>query len=387
MRERLLNFLVCPITGLSLRLLIWDEQPNKISEHQKTKMEAMGLSVNLFEKEIINGALINDSKKIFYPIYKGIPRMLTYYCGVFEDFKKEFHNKIKMELDGYNLPDLEAPVGDKSVIKSFSKEWLDYDWNPEKYWRINSEEMYRTIRFMLDLENKSVENKSVLEVGIGIGGIANSVCENDGCELVGIDLSYAVDAAYKNFNENLFFHIVQASAFNLPFNEGNFDYVYSHGVLHHSSNPKTCFFNVSKLVKHKGYLYVWLYSDTSENRNYIRRILMLMEKVLRPVIWPLPQFLQNIALFPLSLLYLIHQNLYQKYRDKKMIRFTFREAYHAARDRFTPRYAYRYSETELASWFTSAGYNNLLHASKRTPPNLIIHEFCLATSIIGQRKS
>ncbi len=387
MRERLLNFLVCPITGSPLRLLIWEERPNKISEHNKIKLEALGLSINLFEKEITSGALINDSENIFYPIYKGIPRMLTYSCGVFEDFKKEFHKKIKMELDGFNLPDLQAPIGEKSVIKSFSKEWLDYDWNPEKYWRINSEEMYRTIRFMLDLENKSVENKSVLEVGIGIGGIANSVCENDGCELVGIDLSYAVDGAYKNFGSNIFFHIVQASAFNLPFKENSFYYVYSHGVLHHSSDPKTCFQNVSKLVKASGFLYVWLYSDTSENRNLLRRLLMVLEKMLRPIIWRLPQTIQNLALFPLSLLYLIHQNLYQRLRAKNMVNFSFREAYHAARDRFTPRYAYRFSEDELAEWFTLAGYNNLLLSSKRTPSNLIIHEFCLATSIIGEKKS
>lgn len=70
-----------------------------------------------------------------------------------------------------------------------------------------------------------------------------------------------------------------------------------------------------------------------------------------------------------------------------MVSFTLREAYHAARDRFTPRYAYRYSEDELASWFTSEGFNDLLSASKRIAPNLIIHEFCLATSIIGKRKS
>lgn len=317
MRERLLNFLVCPITRSPLRLVIWDEKPNKVSEYHKAKLEAMSLSVKLFEKEIINGALINDPDKIYYPVYKGIPRMLTYSCGVFEDFNREFHHKIKMELEGYSLPDLQAPVGEKSVIKSFSKEWLDYDWDPEKYWRINSEEMYKTIRFMLDLENKSVENKYVLEVGIGIGGIANSVCENNGCELVGIDLSYAVDGAYKNFGSNILFHIVQASAFNLPFKEKNFDYVYSHGVLHHSSDPKICFQNVSKLVKPSGYLYVWLYSDTSENRNLLRRVLMILEKVLRPVIWPLPQTIQNLALFPLSLLYLVHQNFFQKYRDKK----------------------------------------------------------------------
>ena len=386
MRSRLLDFLVCPVTKTPLKLIIWEKTENKMDENALNKITNLDISKELFDTEIINGILINESEKIYYPIYNGVPRMLTYSCGVFEEFNEKFKDKLEKEFKGYSTPDLEPAIGEKSVIRSFSTEWLEYDWKPEKYWRVSSEVMYKAIRFMLDLGNKKIQNKSVLEVGIGIGGIANSISNEESCELIGMDLSYAVDAAYKNFEQNLFFHIVQASAFKLPFNDNIFDYVYSHGVLHHSSDPKTCFLNVSKLVKSKGYLYVWLYSDTSENRNLLRRSLMILEKVLRPIIWPMPQAIQNIALFPLALLYIVHQNLIQALQDSDMVKFSFREAFHAARDRFTPRYAFRYSERELAEWFSSAGYNNLLLSSKRNPPNRVIYEFCLATAIIGQKK-
>jgi SAM-dependent methyltransferase/uncharacterized protein YbaR (Trm112 family) len=384
-RIRLLNWLVCPITGAPLRLLAWDERPNALNDDALQKIGALSASADMFDREIVTGALLNDAERLYYPIYNGVPRMLTYDCGVFRDFKEKFRDRIASELNLYDTPALAAPVGEHSVIASFSREWLEYDWNPEKYWKINSDVMDAVMRFMLDLENRSLKNRSVLEVGIGIGGIANSIAKKEECELVGVDLGYAVDGAYKNFHDNIFFHIVQASAFRLPFKDGAFDYVYSHGVLHHSSNPRTCFMNVSKLTKSQGYLYVWLYSDKSENRNLVRRSLMAMEKALRPLIWRLPEPLQNAALFPLAVLYIVHQNVLQG-RKADMVKFSWREAYHAARDRFTPRYAFRYSEEELASWYYSAGYDNLLFSSKRKAPTPTIAEFCLASAIIGQKR-
>ncbi len=385
MRLRLLDYLLCPITNTPLKIKVWEEENNDISEISLARINDLKLSKELFEKEIITGVLINEEEKLYFPIYRGVPRLLTYDCGVFDDFKQTNKSKIEKELKGYSTPNLKAPLGENSVIRSFSKEWLNYDWDPEKYWRMNSDVMYDAMRFMLDLDNKSISYKSVLEIGIGIGGLANSFASRENCELVGVDLGYAVDGAYRNFHDNLFLHIVQASAFRLPFKENDFDYVYSHGVLHHSSDPKVCFMNVSKLAKPNGFLYVWLYSDTSENRNLLRRLIMIMEKIFRPIIWPLPSSIQNIALFPLSLLYIIHQNFILARKDASMVKFSWREAYHAARDRFTPRYAFRYSEKELSEWFVYAGYSKLLYSSNRQPPNYVTEEFCLATAIIGQK--
>ena len=386
MKLRLMDFLVCPISKSSLELLIWDEKQNVLNQQLINKINEMGLDRISFETEIINGVLLNTKEKIYYPIYNGVPRMLTYQCGVFVDFYKKFQAKIENELSEYSLPSIQPPVGEESVIKSFSKEWLEYNWDPDKYWKIDSEHMYQSMRFMLDLENISVKQKQVLEVGIGIGGIANSISSKENCELIGIDLSYAVDAAYQNFQNNLFFHIVQASAFRLPFNENTFDYVYSQGVLHHSSDPKQCFFNVGKLTKKSGYFYVWLYNDSSENRNILRRSIMILEKSMRPVIWPLPEFLQNIFLAPLALLYIFHQNIIETRKDKKIVKYAFREALHAARDRFTPRYAFRYSEEEVAKWYNSAGFNNLKILSKKPTKGYFIEELKRATAIIGQKK-
>ncbi len=386
MRLRLLSFLVCPISGNFLDLLIWEERKNLLDQSSLEKIKGQGLDNELFETEIINGVLLNKKDKIYYPIYNGVPRMLTYNCGVFTDFYKKFRSRIEKELTGYSLPSLTPPIGEESVIRSFSKEWLTYDWDPTKYWKIDSEHMYKSMRFMLQLEEINIKNKLVLEVGIGIGGIANSISSNEGCELIGIDLSYAVDAAYKNFQHNLFFHIVQASAFNLPFKCYSFYYVYSQGVLHHSSDPRQCFVNVSKLPQKKGFFYVWLYNDTSEHRNFLRKSIMIIEKFLRPLIWPLPQIIQNILLAPIVVSYLFHQNILEVHKDKKIVRYSFREALHAARDRFTPKYAYRYSEKAVAEWYESEDFTNLIFLSKKQTNDYFMKELSRATAIIGQRK-
>lgn len=236
-----MDFLVCPIDKTKLEIVIWEEGDNIFSESDEKRIKIENSSKLLYNKEIISGVLLNQKRKIYYPIFNGIPRMLTYKSAILIEFNYFFRDRIESELNGYNPPSFNPPIGEESVIKSFSQEWLNYDWNDQKYWKINSNNVYQSMRYMLDIENKPIENNIVLEVGIGIGGIANYFSSVEKCELVGIDLSYAVDAAYKNFGNNLFFHIVQASAFSLPFSDFSFDYAYSQGVLHHSSDPENVF--------------------------------------------------------------------------------------------------------------------------------------------------
>lgn len=384
MKERLLDFLVCPIDKTKLQLIIWEEKENNLTDADLSKIKRFNDNIEIYRREIITGALLNTRRKIYYPIINGIPRMLTYKSGIFNNFIKKYKTKIQNELSDFAPPNFQIPEGEKSVIKSFSNEWLNYEWNEETYWKVNSEKIYKSMRYMLDLDRKPIKDKLVLEVGIGIGGIGNYFSSKEGCELFGIDLSYAVDSAFSNFNLNPCFHIIQASAFALPFKSEVFDYVYSQGVLHHSSDPKKCFDNVATSVKKDGYFYVWLYSTMSEKRDLLRRIIMTMEEVLRPLIWPLPNFIQNIILIPIALLYLLHQNII-KSKNSNLSKYSWREAIHAARDRFTPRYAFRYSEKEIIHWYKNASFCEIQGCKKTNNPDYLIEDFYLATAIIGKK--
>jgi uncharacterized protein YbaR (Trm112 family) len=100
MRLRLLDYLVCPITKSQLKIIVWEEKSNDISELSLTRIKNLKQSKELFDREIITGVLLNEKDKLYYPIYQGVPRLLTYDCGVFDDFKKGYSGRIENELKG-----------------------------------------------------------------------------------------------------------------------------------------------------------------------------------------------------------------------------------------------------------------------------------------------
>jgi uncharacterized protein YbaR (Trm112 family)/SAM-dependent methyltransferase len=385
MKPRLADFLVCPEDKTPLLLRAWETRAVELTAADLARAKTMGIDPVSLASEIVTGVLVNERRQRCYPIHGGVPRMLTYATGVSRRFAEEHRARIARELAGYSLPAGKAPLGEETVLRTFSTEWVNYDWDGQTYWNIDPQRMFASMRFMLDLQRHPIEGRRVLEVGIGIGGIADYMARAEGAELVGVDLGYAVDAAYRNFGGNRFLHIVQASAFAPPFLPETFDLVYSQGVIHHTSSTKTAFDQLAQLPRRGGRLYIWVYSPTSENRSALRRALMTMENLLRPAIWPLPESLQRVALLPIVPLYLIHQNVLVRGRDDGFVRYGWREALHAARDRFTPRYAYRHSEEEVSGWFTAAGYRDLQLASRRARPPFVPTGFVVATAVDGVR--
>lgn len=386
MKLRALDLLVCPIDKTSLELVEWDATPLKLSPEEISRCERLGLDPALFSRDITTGVLVNRSRNIFYPIYRGVPRLLVFQTPLYADFAKKYAERIRNELPAFAMPDEMSSQGESTVLRTFSSEWVNYDWNEESYWALTADAVYECMRFMLDLACKPVKDKLVLEVGIGVGGIADYMVRKEKCELVGIDLSYAVDPAYTHFGKNPFFHIAQASAFAPPFRDSTFDFVYSQGVLHHTFSTKSAFDRISTLPKPDGRLYIWVYSPYNEQRTLIRRILMAMENIIRPICWRLPEKLQSVALLPIIPLYLLHQNLNVKRRDAGYVRYGWREAVHAARDRFTPRYVHRHTEEEVSSWFREAGYTHIQCVSQRKLPDFTpIALFTFDTAVDGVR--
>jgi uncharacterized protein YbaR (Trm112 family) len=382
---RLLDLLVCPIDKTPLELLEWESARPKLSDEDIQRIGAMGLNPNSFSSETTTGVLINRSRRVFYPIHKSVPRLLVFPTGLTREFVRLHAERLARELPGFALPNEAPPPGEEDVLRSFSREWVSYEWNPRAYWNLSSDDMHRTMRFLLDLDRRPVRRSLIAEIGIGIGGTADYVSRTEESELVGVDLGYAVDAAQQNFGQNPLLHIVQASAFSLPFREKIFDLVYSHGVIMATYSTRTAFDQLARLPKIGGRLYIWVYSPYDEERSLERRILMKMEQVIRPVIWRLPETLQTVALVPLLPLYIIHQNLFVKDGGSSYARYSWREAIHAARDRFTPRYAHRHTEEEVCAWFRETGYGELQCASKRERPDFVPVAFVAAAAVNGVR--
>jgi SAM-dependent methyltransferase len=111
----------------------------------------------------------------------------------------------------------------------------------------------------------------VLDAGVGAGRFAEIVAENGG-EVVGIDPTAAVDAAYANVGRRERVHLAQADIFAMPFRNETFDLAYSIGMLHHTPSPRKAFANVAATVKPRGGLAVYLYALFGPGRSFMAAI-------------------------------------------------------------------------------------------------------------------
>jgi SAM-dependent methyltransferase len=115
---------------------------------------------------------------------------------------------------------------------------------------------------------------------------------------VAFDYSAAVDACRENNGhfENLI--VLQCDIFDMPFRAAAFDYVFCHGVLQHTPDPKAGFQALARLVKPGGRLSIDVYRKDGLIRpwksKYIWRPLttrMKPERLLAFLEWFIPKWL------------------------------------------------------------------------------------------------
>jgi ubiquinone/menaquinone biosynthesis C-methylase UbiE len=114
---------------------------------------------------------------------------------------------------------------------------------------------------------KDLQGKKVLEIGSG-SGAHSALFKKHGAEIVSVDLTpeRVVSTALKfSLVEGGKGRAYQADGENLPFRDGQFDIVYSNGVLHHSENTDKCISEVFRVLKPGGLAVLMLYSRHSAN--------------------------------------------------------------------------------------------------------------------------
>ena len=135
--------------------------------------------------------------------------------------------------------------------------------------------------------------KLVLEAGCGAGRFVEVVAQT-GAQVVGVDLSSAVDAAAANVASFANAHIVQASLYALPFRRGVFDACYCIGVLQHTPDPARTLACLPPILKDGGRIAVVSYERkpwTKLNAKYLIRPLtrrLSPPVLLRAIRWMMP---------------------------------------------------------------------------------------------------
>jgi SAM-dependent methyltransferase/uncharacterized protein YbaR (Trm112 family) len=181
--------------------------------------------------DVETGSLTCDACSVPFPIVRGIPRF----------------------------------VGSDKYVGSFSYEWNR--WNQVQLdianGRTESEETFAEKTSFTPAELKG---KLVLDVGCGAGRFLD-VASRWGAHVIGIDLSFAVEASQRNVGHRPNVSVIQADVFRLPFRDGTFDAIFSIGVLHHSRDTREAFLQLPQLLKNGGDLAVWLYYYQDEVYN------------------------------------------------------------------------------------------------------------------------
>jgi SAM-dependent methyltransferase len=150
-------------------------------------------------------------------------------------------------------------VSSDSYVRSFSFEWNVHNQTQLDLYRKDGMSE-RVLREKTGLTPEQVRGKVVLDAGVGAGRFTE-VLSRWGALVVGVDLSYAVEAAGQTFSHAPNVLICQADIAHLPFRPQTFDYIISIGVLHHTPETRRYFNYLPPLLKPGGEIAIWLYPN------------------------------------------------------------------------------------------------------------------------------
>jgi len=212
----------------------------------------------------------------------------------------------------------------------------------------------RTLAQTTGWTQRDYEGRLVLDAGVGAGRFAE-VAAAKGGEVIGIDLTSAVDAAFTSIGRHERVHLCQADIFAMPFRPDSFDLAYSIGVLHHTPDPPAAFARVAEAVKPGGGLAVYLYAAYGPSHRFSDAIRRLTTRL------PLPLMLRLATVaIPLYYVYRVPlvggalNTVFPICMDPDW-RWRWLDTF----DWYTPKYQFKYRYPEVFRWFRAAGFDDV----------------------------
>lgn len=213
MKDRLLQYLACPKCAAAITIASADKRE---------------------DAEILEGQLACTSCALTWPIVRGVPR--------FASLSKGEEDKA-------------------ATAAGFGWQWQHFTQTDTKY-----EQQF--LGWIAPVTPEFFKDKVVLEGGCGKGRHTELAAQWEARDVIGIDLSAAVETAFAATRHLENAHIVQADIYKLPLTR-TFDYAFSVGVLHHLPDPRGGFKSLASKVKAGGHISAWVYG--AENNEWITR--------------------------------------------------------------------------------------------------------------------
>ena len=240
MRERLLDFLCCPVTG-------------------DTELE-----LHAFEHDdghVIEGVLRAAATGRFYPIVAGVPRMLP--GELYLDPSFETRHRKRLAALGYQPAPVAGDDDPHRALKQATSQVYGFEWTRWNRHGWGSAgplpHEVETFHHKSLLGAEEIRGKVVLDAGAGNGRYAHTASQYAG-DLIALDLSQAVESAFRNLRHLPNAHVVQGDILRPPVRKGSIDHAYSIGVLMITGDTRLALETLSKLVKPGGTLTAHVYA-------------------------------------------------------------------------------------------------------------------------------
>jgi SAM-dependent methyltransferase len=147
-------------------------------------------------------------------------------------------------------------VPDAAYARSFSFEWRR--WRRTQFDTAARNDSLATFTASTGHTPVDFAGKAVLEAGCGTGRYMDLLARA-GAQIMGLDLSPAIEVTQENLGHLPTCHFVQGDLMRPPFRVQAFDFVYSIGVLHHTSSTRQSFRGLVPLLREGGEIAVWVH--------------------------------------------------------------------------------------------------------------------------------
>jgi uncharacterized protein YbaR (Trm112 family) len=350
MRDRLMKYLACPLCRSEFELDIFERTPA--------------------EDGGIETGLLHCSARHFFPITRGIPRLLPDALVEWEPSFAPFRAQLEKILDPMELSSSRRHSRnidyDRRSKENFTLEWQS--WNlADGTWDMTPVQQLELffLNPLASIGAKGLISQKSLVVDAGCGpGMPSLEYARLGMEVIALDLSGGLEhgdrirrSQSQEVKERL--HFVQGDLMRPPLKFGIADIVSSLGVISSTPDTKQSFDSIARFVRPEGVLSVWVYG-------YERFVTPLVESIRRLTTRVPPSLFAKFAT--------VCAPLFQGFCwgvNKVGLR-TYGRAYqrsrHAARtavmDIFGAPYCHWHTVDELNRWFRQHGFTHTAEVAR-----------------------
>lgn len=343
MRYRLLDVLACPRCQGVLAL--------------QNVSSALG-------DDVLSARLICRGCGAVFPVSDGIPRLLPPGAEGSSSGAQGTGSRRTAATFGYEFSRFSQPSREDNRMLFFRKTGIDPDFYRKVKFSRNGDSLIEAHSGYRP-DGGLLSGKWALDLGCGMGRFAD-VARDYAREVVGLDMSLAVDRARSLYGQYGNVHFVQGDILSPPLRRESFDFVYSLGVLHHTSSTQLGFRQAASMCRPGGHLAVWVYPPSYWNgalRGAVARTLRLFTRRLSPMqlhffcvlLYPLGALQLRLAARKWSKLLGSPFFLVPVPRDQQRRRIDMGVIY----DYYSPHYVWTHTPGEVFDWFLENGFDDV----------------------------